>query len=121
MSEKEKKENHVHVRWVHPCVDCGCAEEEEVKGGCSDDDHYHVSFEIPGVKKEDIELKIAKDNYRLRAKRADGEWEYISEGVFRCEVNEKEIVTSYDNGLLKVTAPYECPDPLKETEPLEIT
>ncbi|MFW9994324.1 MAG: Hsp20/alpha crystallin family protein [Candidatus Odinarchaeota archaeon] len=117
MSKEEKKE-HVHVRWVHGCVDCGC--NEAVEGGCSDDDHYHVNWEIPGVKKEDIDLKITKDSWRLQAKRRDGLLIYISEGTFACEVNDSEVEAQYNDGWLKVTVPYDCPDPLKDANPVKI-
>ena len=113
-----KEKEPVHVRWVHACVDCGCGERKV--NGCSDDDHYHITFEIPGVKKEDIELKITPNNFGLEAKRSDGKLIYISEGVFRCDADDKDVKADYENGLLKVTVPYECPDPLKNSQPVSI-
>ncbi|MHA2294679.1 MAG: Hsp20/alpha crystallin family protein [Candidatus Hodarchaeales archaeon] len=120
MSKVEDKK-HVHVRWIHACVDCGCNEAvEEIDGGCTDEDHYHVSFEIPGVKKEDIELKLTKESYKLQAKRFDGFLKYISEGKFACDVSDNEAEAIYNDGLLKITVPYECPDPMKEAIKLPI-
>ncbi|MFW9994325.1 MAG: Hsp20/alpha crystallin family protein [Candidatus Odinarchaeota archaeon] len=117
MTNKEK--GHVHVRWVHACVNCDCNEVPE-DGGCTDDTHYHISFEIPGARKDDINIKITKEFYRLEAPRHDGLLKYISEGVFNCPVKEEEVHATYVAGLLRVTVPYECSDDMKQVEKVPI-
>ncbi len=109
MTDKEKK-----LIWVHPCVDCGC--------DCDDigDDHYHINIELPGVKKKDINLQIIKFGLRLRAKKGK-DIEYVSELKFLCDANTSDIKAEYEDGLLTVDVPFDCPDPFKEIEPIKIS
>ncbi len=81
---------------------------------------YEVKAQIPGVKAEDIELTI-KDNvltlkagYNEEKQDEQGNWKVreIRRGSFARaisfskEVNAEQITTSYENGVLTVTAPY---------------
>ncbi|NHJ41254.1 MAG: Hsp20/alpha crystallin family protein [Asgard group archaeon] len=108
MTDKEKK-----LIWVHPCVDCGC--------DCKDveDDHYHISIELPGVKKKDIDLKVIKSGLRLRAKKSD-DVEYVSELKFLCDANPNKVKAKYEDGLLTVDVPFDCPDPFKGINTVKI-
>lgn len=105
MTDKEKK-----LIWVHPCVDCGC--------DC--DDHYHINIELPRVKKKDINLQIIKFGLRLRAKKGK-DIEYVSELKFLCDAKTSDIKAEYEDGLLTVDVPFDCPDPFKEIEPIKIS
>ena len=108
MTDRNKK-----LIWVHPCVDCGC-ECDEVE-----DNHYHISIELPGVKKNNIDLKVIKSGLRLRAKKSD-DIEYVSELKFLCDANTNEIKAKYEDGLLSINVPFDCPDPFKGANPVKI-
>jgi HSP20 family molecular chaperone IbpA len=108
MTEKDKK-----LVWVHPCVDCGC--------DCDDveNDHYHITLELPGVKKKDIDLKIIKSGLRLRAKKGK-DTEYVSELKFLCDADSGKAEANYEDGLLTVNIPFDCPDPFKDVNSVKI-
>lgn len=102
MTKKDRK-----LIWVHPCIDCGC--------DCDDveNDHYHITLELPGVKKNDINLKLINTGMRLNAKKGDN-IEYISELKFLCDANPEKAKASYEDGLLTIDIPFDCPDPFKD-------
>ena len=108
MTEKNKK-----LIWVHPCVDCGCDCED------IDDNHYHIQLELPGVKKKDIDLKVIKSGLRLRAMKGDT-IEYVSELKFICDAKTDEVKANYEDGLLTLDVPFDCPDPFKEVDSIKI-
>ena len=94
-------------------MDCGC-DCDDTEG-----DHYHVSIELPGVKKKDIDLKIIKTGMRLRAKKGS-DIEYVSELKFLCDADADKVKAEYENGLLTVDVPFDCPDPFKDVKPVKI-
>jgi HSP20 family molecular chaperone IbpA len=98
--------------WVYPAFECDCE--------CSEDETntYRLTYEIPGVKKEDIHLKAVKNAIRLVAHK--GDIDYINEFLFQCNVDEKGILAGYEDGILTVDAPYDCPDPFKEADLIKI-
>jgi HSP20 family molecular chaperone IbpA len=79
----------------------------------------NFSFEIPGARKETIDLKITKEGLRLTAAR-DENVEYYSEYSFICDGKPDAASAKYDNGILSVTVPYECPDPFKDAQKISI-
>jgi HSP20 family molecular chaperone IbpA len=109
VTDKEKK-----LIWVHPCVDCGC--------DCDDveNDHYHISIELPGVKKKNIDLKVIKSGLRLRAKKGDT-IEYVSELKFLCDADPNKVEANYEDGLLTVDVPFDCPDPFQDISKVKIS
>jgi HSP20 family molecular chaperone IbpA len=108
LADKEKK-----LIWVHPCIDCGC--------DCDDveSDHYHITLELPGVKKKDIDLKVIKTGLRLRAKKGK-DIEYVSELKFLCDADPSKVEAEYEDGLLSVDVPFDCPDPFKDASTVKI-
>lgn len=107
MSE-EKARNKV---WIDPLVDCDC------RGG-DDQDAYHMTYELPGVKKEDINLKVTRDALRLSAARNGTD--YVNEFTFSCDVDAEHVRASYENGLLTVEVPLDCPDPFKSAKAVAV-
>jgi HSP20 family molecular chaperone IbpA len=98
--------------WINPCdCDCGCDEGEE--------DVYHLTYELPGVDKKDIDLKITKEALRLVAAR--GDVEYVNEFNFVCDVDAEAVQASYNNGLLLIEVPLDCPNPFNDAKKVSIS
>jgi HSP20 family molecular chaperone IbpA len=71
-----------------------------------DDDESRINIEIslPGVKKEDISLKFLEDSLSLSAPRDD--IKYVATLSLCCPVVPEKAEAKYENGLLKITAPF---------------
>jgi HSP20 family protein len=78
---------------------CSCVNEET--------DSIHLEFTIPGVKREDIKLKLLDESFSLSAMRDDAE--YVSTGSFCCPVKAKDSKANYENGLLMLDIPFKDP------------
>ena len=71
-----------------------------------DDDHKTLTIEvtIPGVAREDINLRMHEDSLNLSAPRKDVE--YVTTLSFCCPVVPAEAKAKYENGLLKIEVPF---------------
>jgi HSP20 family protein len=78
----------------------------------TDDCHSELTVEIalPGVKKEDIQLKLHDDSMYLTAPKDD--LEYVTTLSFCCPVNPQAAKASYENGLLRLVVAFK--DPLED-------
>lgn len=71
-----------------------------------DDEHSELNIEIslPGVRKEDIDLKMQDDSMALSAPRQD--IQFVTTIAFCCPVNPDQANAEYDNGLLHIKVPF---------------
>lgn len=71
-----------------------------------DEEHSELNIEIslPGVRKEDIDLKMHDDSMALTAPRQD--IEFVTTIAFCCPVNPDQADAEYDNGLLRIRVPF---------------
>ncbi len=84
------------------------------------DDHYEITAEMPGIKKEDIHITLENGVLRLEAETTQETKEEKEGKVIRQErrygkyvrsfdlgsdVHEEDIDASFENGVLKLSAP----------------
>jgi HSP20 family protein len=84
------------------------------------DDHYEITAEMPGIRKEDIHITLENGVLRLEAETNQEETEEKEGKVIRQErrygkyvrsfdlggdIHEEDINASFENGVLKLTAP----------------
>ena len=96
------------------------------------DGNYEMSMELPGVKKEDIQMEL-KDGYLkvsamhgsntedkdekgrvVRKERVSGSYSrsfYVGEGI-----HQEDVKASFDNGELKIVVPKESPKQIEENK-----
>ena len=74
---------------------------------CSDDKgNMEIQINLPGVKKENIELKMVEEGFFVRAKREETGVEYAGTYAFCCGVIPQKAVARYCDGKLFVIVPY---------------
>ncbi|HMF33504.1 MAG TPA: Hsp20 family protein [Candidatus Lokiarchaeia archaeon] len=110
MSDESKLVERI---WVNPSFSDDSA--------CSDDgsDVYHLTYAIPGASKDNIRLRVLNDRVRLDAARGD-DAEYASEISFCCDADPSRVSARYEEGLLQVDVPVNCPDPYSDATDVPI-
>jgi HSP20 family protein len=74
---------------------------------CSDDQgNLEMEINLPGVKKENIELKMVEEGFFIRAKKEENGVEYTGTYSFCCGVIPEKATAKYCDGKLYVIVPY---------------
>jgi len=70
-------------------------------------DNYYIQVELPGVKKEDVELSVSDTSFCVKGPRKD----IVLLGcyVLAHYVKEDGAKAKFDNGLLEITVPLKKP------------
>ena len=71
-----------------------------------DDKHTLLTIEVnlPGVKKENINVRMHEDSFSMSAPRED--IEFVATLAFCCPVKPEAAIAKYENGLLKIEVPF---------------
>lgn len=85
---------------------CACASEDNSK--------LVLEASIPGVRKEDIRLRMVEDGFFLSAPKKD--MEYVHSAAFCCPVIPRKAKATYTDGCLKIEVPFRSMD----SEPVKI-
>ncbi len=72
-----------------------------------DKEKYHIEIEIPGVKKDSIELEIGERSFCIRAEKSDAT--YNSCYTLAHSIDKDAVDAKFESGLLLVTAPLKAP------------
>ena len=68
-----------------------------------DDKNYYIQVEMPGVKKEDVDLEVSDQSFCVRGAR--GEVELLGCYILAHAVNAEKVQAKFENGLLNIEIP----------------
>lgn len=77
------------------------------------EDEYIMEVELPGVKKEDIDINVTEKTFCVRAPRRNTE--YNGCWILAHDFNPDKGSANYENGLLTIRMPLEEEKPGKRT------
>jgi HSP20 family protein len=72
------------------------------------DDRYEnllIELILPGIEKKDISFKLDENSFYLVANKEGVK--YVASYSTCCPVDAKKAIAKYENGILKVTVPYQ--------------
>ena len=78
--------------------------------------NWEIEFQLPGVKKETIDLKFLKNAYTLKATR--GQALYHTSEYLPFEIDSDSIEADYNNGLLSIKGKIH--DPLEDAVEIKL-
>lgn len=71
------------------------------------EENYHIEIELPGVKKEDIDLVMGGESFCLKAQK--GDMVYSACYSLAHLIDTSKTKANFDNGMLIITAPFVHP------------
>ncbi len=76
---------------------------------CVDHDResYHIEIELPGVKKENIDLEMGEESFCVKASKE--ELIYSSCYALAHSIDTAKVSAKFDNGMLTIKAPFKRP------------
>lgn len=72
-----------------------------------DEKNYHIEIELPGVKKEDIDLEMGEASFCIKAPK--GDLAYSACYTLAHTIDTSNVKANFDNGLLTIIAPFQHP------------
>lgn len=72
-----------------------------------DEEKYHIEIELPGVKKEDINLEVGDASFCIKA--AKGDVGYNACYTLAHSIDTGNTKANFENGLLTILAPFQHP------------
>jgi HSP20 family molecular chaperone IbpA len=72
---------------------------------------YTLTFEVPGVTKEDIQLEITQDELWLNAKNDELKRKYREHLYFQEPIDPNKVSANLKAGILTIVAPYATKKP----------
>ncbi len=93
-----------------------------------DKTHYHLKFDLPGVKKEDMKIEVDGNILSVTAERRNekksednkSRYSEIQYGAYSrsftlpISIDEKQVQAKFDNGVLSLTLPKIAPSTAKQ-------
>lgn len=72
-----------------------------------DEEKYHIEIELPGVKKEDINLEMGDASFCIKANK--GDLVYNACYTLAHSIDTGNVKANFENGLLTILAPFQQP------------